>query len=32
VVIVNAEPTKMDHHADVVLRGNASELLPAIFT
>lgn len=30
VVIVNAEPTKMDHHADVVLRGNASEILPAI--
>ena len=31
VVIVNAEPTKMDHHADVVLRGNASDLLPPIF-
>lgn len=31
IVIVNAEPTKMDHHADVVLRGNASEILPSIF-
>lgn len=30
VVIVNAEATKMDHHADVVLRGNASEILPVI--
>jgi NAD-dependent deacetylase len=31
VVIVNAEATKMDHLADVVLRGNASDVLPALF-
>jgi len=30
VIIVNAEPTKMDHLADAVLRGNASEVLPAL--
>ena len=29
VVIVNAEQTKMDGLADVVLRGNASDVLPA---
>ena len=31
VVIVNAEATKMDHLADVVVRGNASDVLPALF-
>jgi NAD-dependent deacetylase len=31
VIIVNAEPTKMDRHADAVLLGNASDILPAIF-
>ena len=30
VIIVNAEPTKMDQLADVVLRGNASDVLPAL--
>jgi NAD-dependent SIR2 family protein deacetylase len=30
VVIVNGEPTDLDHLADVVLRGSISELLPAI--
>ena len=30
VVIVNAEPTEMDHIADAVLRGSISEILPAI--
>jgi NAD-dependent deacetylase len=30
VVIVNAEPTDLDHLADVVLRGSISEILPAI--
>ncbi len=30
VVIVNAEPTEMDHLADAVLRGSISEILPAI--
>ena len=32
VVIVNAEATKMDHLADVVLRGNASDVLPPLFS
>ena len=31
VVIVNAEATKMDHLADVVVNGNASAVLPALF-
>lgn len=30
VIVVNGEPTAMDHLADLVLRGSASELLPAI--
>lgn len=30
VIIVNAEPTDLDHLADVVLRGPIGELLPAI--
>jgi NAD-dependent deacetylase len=30
VVIVNAEPTEMDHLADGVLRGQTGELLPAV--
>jgi NAD-dependent deacetylase len=30
VVIVNGETTKMDHLGDVVLRGSASSILPAI--
>jgi NAD-dependent deacetylase len=30
VVIVNGEPTDLDHVADVVLRGSISELLPSI--
>jgi NAD-dependent deacetylase len=30
IVIVNAEPTEMDHIADAVLRGWISEILPAI--
>jgi NAD-dependent deacetylase len=30
IVIVNAEPTEMDHIADAVLRGSISEILPAI--
>jgi NAD-dependent deacetylase len=30
VVIVNGEPTEMDHLADAVLRGSISEILPAI--
>jgi NAD-dependent deacetylase len=30
IVIVNAEPTEMDHLADAVLRGSISEILPAI--
>lgn len=32
VVIVNAEPTAMDHLANAVLRGSISEVLPAICT
>lgn len=32
VVILNAEPTDLDHLADVVLRGSISELLPALVT
>lgn len=28
VVILNAEPTEMDHRADVLLRGSISEILP----
>jgi NAD-dependent deacetylase len=31
IVVVNAEPTKMDHLADAVVRGNASGLLPVLF-
>jgi NAD-dependent deacetylase len=30
VVIVNAEPTELDHLADAVLRGSISELLPRL--
>lgn len=30
VVILNAEPTEMDHLADAVLRGSISEILPRI--
>ena len=30
VVIVNAEPTAMDHYADHLLRGSIGEILPAI--
>jgi NAD-dependent deacetylase len=30
IIVVNGEPTKMDHHADHVLRGEISELLPAL--
>ncbi|HEY4332631.1 MAG TPA: Sir2 family NAD-dependent protein deacetylase [Ilumatobacteraceae bacterium] len=30
IVIVNGEPTKLDHHADHVLRGEISSILPAI--
>jgi len=30
VVIVNGEPTKLDRHADVVLIGPISEILPAV--
>jgi NAD-dependent deacetylase len=30
IVIVNAEPTEMDHLADAVLRGQIGEILPAI--
>jgi NAD-dependent deacetylase len=30
VVIVNAEPTEMDHLAHAVLRGSISELLPQL--
>lgn len=32
VVIVNGEPTEMDHLADAVLRGPIGELLPALLT
>ena len=32
VVIVNAEATKLDHLADVVLRGNSSDVLPVLFS
>ncbi len=30
VVVLNAEPTEMDHAADVVVRGQIADLLPAI--
>ncbi len=30
IVIVNGEPTKLDHHADHILRGEISEILPAL--
>ena len=30
LIIVNGEPTPFDAHADVVLRGSISEILPAI--
>jgi NAD-dependent deacetylase len=30
VIIVNAEPTDLDHLADVVLRGSISDVLPAL--
>ncbi|HEY5659086.1 MAG TPA: NAD-dependent deacylase [Myxococcota bacterium] len=30
VVIVNAEPTEMDHRADAVLRGSIGEILPRL--
>jgi NAD-dependent deacetylase len=32
VVIVNGEPTEMDHLADAVLRGPIGDLLPALIT
>ena len=32
VVIVNAEPTDMDHLADAVLRQSISDVLPMIVT
>src|SRR5260221_8011740 len=32
IVIVNAEPTEMDHLADALLQGPIGELLPAIVT
>ena len=30
IVIINGEPTKMDHYADVVVNGPISEILPEI--
>ena len=30
IVIVNGDATEMDHHADAVLRGSISEILPRI--
>jgi NAD-dependent SIR2 family protein deacetylase len=30
VVIVNLEPTALDYMADMVIYGNAAEILPAI--
>jgi NAD-dependent deacetylase len=30
IVIVNAEPTEMDHLADAVIRGSISTLLPRL--
>jgi NAD-dependent deacetylase len=30
IIIVNAESTAMDHHADVLLRGSASDILPLL--
>ena len=30
IVIINGEPTKMDHYAEVVLNGSISELLPEV--
>jgi NAD-dependent deacetylase len=30
IVILNAEPTEMDHLADAVLRGTISEILPQL--
>lgn len=30
VIIVNGQPTEMDHYADVVLNGEISEILPSI--
>ncbi|MEO6126546.1 MAG: Sir2 family NAD-dependent protein deacetylase [Ilumatobacteraceae bacterium] len=30
IIIVNGEPTKMDHHADHLLRGEISEILPVL--
>lgn len=30
IIIVNGEPTKMDHHADHLLRGEISAILPAL--
>jgi NAD-dependent deacetylase len=32
VIIVNAEPTKMDSRADLVLRGQIGDILPALVT
>lgn len=32
VIIINGEPTAMDHYGDVVLAGNLSEILPQILT
>ena len=32
VVIVNAEPTEMDHIADVVLRGGIADVLPQLLS
>jgi NAD-dependent deacetylase len=30
VIIVNGEPTEMDHYAEVVVNGGISEILPQI--
>jgi NAD-dependent deacetylase len=30
IIIVNGEPTKLDHYADAVLVGSISELLPML--
>ena len=30
IIVVNGEPTKMDHHADHVLRGQIGDILPAL--
>jgi len=30
LVILNLEPTELDHYADIIIRGRAAELLPAV--